>query len=181
MSPCRRRVATSGRIDTVTSPREQIESTLAAIAPLSQTAMQQAREHQAQLTKPAGARGVLEEVSIQLAGISNCCPPPAPASPAVAVFAGDHGVLAQGVSPWPQEVTFGMVENFRAGGAAVNVLARACGAVVRVIDVGVASEVHGDEVVLARNVRRGTADLSQALGRAALRERWWQSLKITGD
>src|SRR3546814_5763383 len=70
MSPCRRRVATSGRIDTVTSPREQIESTLAAIAPLSQTAMQKAREHQAQLTKPAGALGVLEEVSIQLAGIS---------------------------------------------------------------------------------------------------------------
>ncbi|NYG57704.1 nicotinate-nucleotide--dimethylbenzimidazole phosphoribosyltransferase [Nocardioides daedukensis] len=152
----------------MTSPREQIESTLAAIAPLSQTAMRQARERQAQLTKPAGALGALEEVSIQLAGISGSCPPPAPERPAVAVFAGDHGVLVQGVSPWPQEVTVGMVENFRAGGAAVNVLARACGAVVRVIDVGVASEVAGDDVVLVRNVRRGTADLSQgpAMSRA---------------
>lgn len=122
--------------------------------------MDRARERQAQLAKPPGALGVLEDVSIQLAGISGQCPPPAPARPAVAVFAGDHGVLAQGVSPWPQEVTLSMVENFRAGGAAVNVLARACGAVVRVIDVGVATEVAGDEVVLARNVRRGTADLS---------------------
>src|SRR3546814_17968482 len=102
MSPCRRRVATSGRIDTVTSPREQIESTLAAIAPLSQTAMQQAREPQAQLTQPAGALGVLEEVSIPLAGLSHCCPPPAPPRPPVAALPGAHGVLAQGVSPDPQ-------------------------------------------------------------------------------
>src|SRR3546814_14929238 len=84
MSPCRRRVATSGRIDTVTSPREQIESTLAALSPHSQTAIQQAREHQAQLTKPAGALRVAEEASIKLAGISNSCPPPPPAPPAAA-------------------------------------------------------------------------------------------------
>ncbi|KRF17444.1 nicotinate-nucleotide--dimethylbenzimidazole phosphoribosyltransferase [Nocardioides sp. Soil797] len=141
--------------------------------------MAQARERQALLTKPAGALGVLEEVSIQLAGIAGTCPPPAPASPAVAVFAGDHGVLAQGVSPWPQEVTVGMVENFRAGGAAVNVLARACGAVVRVIDVGVASEVIGDDTVLARNVRRGTADL--ATGPAMSREEAEQAIAVGID
>ncbi len=138
--------------------------------------MQLARERQALLTKPAGALGVLEEVSIRLAGIAGACPAPAPAAPAVAVFAGDHGVLAQGVSPWPQEVTVGMVENFRAGGAAVNVLARACGAVVRVIDIGVASEVVGDDTVLARNVRRGTADLS--IGPAMTRDEAEQAIAV---
>ncbi|QIX28698.1 nicotinate-nucleotide--dimethylbenzimidazole phosphoribosyltransferase [Nocardioides sp. JQ2195] len=138
--------------------------------------MRRARERQALLTKPAGALGVLEEVSIQLAGIMDVCPPPAPASPAVAVFAGDHGVLAQGVSPWPQEVTFAMVENIRAGGAAVNVLARSCGAVVRVVDVGVAAEVVGDETVLARNVRRGTADLS--VGPAMTRDEAEQAIAV---
>ncbi|KQZ70324.1 nicotinate-nucleotide--dimethylbenzimidazole phosphoribosyltransferase [Nocardioides sp. Root151] len=158
------------------SPRTLLDSTLAAIRPPSAEAAQQARDRQAQLTKPAGALGVLEEVSIQLAGIAGTCPPPAPAAPAVAVFAGDHGVLAQGVSPWPQEVTVGMVENFRAGGAAVNVLARACGAVVRVVDVGVASEIAGDEVVLARNVRRGTGDLS--VGPAMTRDEAEQAISV---
>lgn len=144
----------------MSTSKSTIEATLLAVAPLADEAMQQAREHQAQLTKPAGALGVLEDVSIRLAGIHDVCPPPVPSRPAVAVFAGDHGVLCQGVSSWPQEVTVGMVENFRTGGAAVNVLARACGAAVRVIDAGVASVVESDDTVLDRNVRRGTADLS---------------------
>jgi nicotinate-nucleotide--dimethylbenzimidazole phosphoribosyltransferase len=74
-----------------------------------------------------------------------------------AVFAGDHGVLDQGVSPWPREVTSSMVRTFVRGGAAVNVLASQVGASVAVVDVGVASPVAG---TLDRNVRRGTADLS---------------------
>ncbi|WP_277498218.1 MULTISPECIES: nicotinate-nucleotide--dimethylbenzimidazole phosphoribosyltransferase [unclassified Nocardioides] len=136
-----------------------LEETLARIVPPDAGARRDAAERQAQLTKPAGALGVLEDLSVQLAGIARTCPPPAPARPVVAVFAGDHGVLAQGVSPWPAEVTLGMVENFRAGGAAVNVLARSCGAEVVVVDVGVASPVAADAVVWDRNVRRGTADL----------------------
>ncbi|MFW6774892.1 nicotinate-nucleotide--dimethylbenzimidazole phosphoribosyltransferase [Nocardioides sp. CPCC 205120] len=136
-----------------------LEETLARIVPPDAGARRDAVERQAQLTKPAGALGVLEDLSVQLAGIARTCPPPAPARPVVAVFAGDHGVLAQGVSPWPAEVTVGMLENFRAGGAAVNVLARACGADVVVVDVGVASPVAADAVVWDRNVRRGTADL----------------------
>lgn len=136
-----------------------LDETLARIAPPDPAARAAALERQAQLTKPAGALGVLEDVSVQLAAIAGACPPPAPERPVVAVFAGDHGVLAQGVSPWPAEVTLGMVENFRAGGAAVNVLARACGAEVVVVDVGVAAPVGADEIVWDRNVRRGTADL----------------------
>ncbi|WP_307816571.1 nicotinate-nucleotide--dimethylbenzimidazole phosphoribosyltransferase [Nocardioides limicola] len=156
----------------MTSPAELIHATIAAIRPLDGPAMEQASQRQAQLTKPPGSLGVLEQVAIDLAGITGTCPPAAPQRPAVAVFAGDHGVLERGVSPWPQEVTVAMVENFRAGGAAVNVLARACGAEVYVVDVGVATPVVGDERVLVRNVRRGTADLGSgpAMSRAEAEE-----------
>lgn len=148
---------TTGRPD-----REaELAALVTAVRPTDATSAQDARERQAQLTKPAGALGVLEDVSVQLAAIAGTCPPPVPARPAVAVFAGDHGVLAAGVSPWPQEVTAGMVENFRAGGAAVNVLARACGARVVVVDVGVVSPVQPGPDVLDRKVRAGTADLSR--------------------
>lgn len=153
-----------------------ILETVARIQPLDAQAMADARARQSQLTKPPGSLGVLEDVSVRLAGIRRTCPPPVPARPAVAVFAGDHGVLAQGVSPWPQEVTASMVENFRAGGAAVNVLARACGADVYVVDVGVATAVVGDRTVLARNVRRGTADLS--LGPAMTRQEAEQAIAV---
>jgi len=138
-----------------------LAETISRIQPLDAEALADAAARQAQLTKPAGALGVLEDVSIRLAGIQRTCPPTAPRNPKVAVFAGDHGVLAQGVTPWPQEVTAGMVENFRAGGAAVNVLARACGADVLVVDIGVASDVVEDDVVISRKVRRATADLAE--------------------
>jgi nicotinate-nucleotide--dimethylbenzimidazole phosphoribosyltransferase len=143
------------------TPHELLDQTVAAIAPLDPAAMQAATERQAMLTKPAGALGVLEELSVQLAGIDGSCPPPYPEELAVAVFAGDHGVVASGVTPWPQEVTAGMVENFRTGGAAVNVLAAEAGGNVVVVDIGVVSDVKEDEVVWSRKVRRGTADLSQ--------------------
>lgn len=145
-----------------------LENTVARITPTDPAASDEARARQAQLTKPAGSLGVLEDVSVRLAAIAGACPAPVPARPVVAVFAGDHGVLAQGVSPWPAEVTVGMLENFRAGGAAVNVLARTAGAEVVVVDVGVATPVAADDVVLDRNVRRGTRDL--ALGPALTRE-----------
>ncbi|MEO7127191.1 MAG: nicotinate-nucleotide--dimethylbenzimidazole phosphoribosyltransferase [Nakamurella sp.] len=127
------------------------------------------------LTKPRGSLGRLEALGTQLAAIARTCPPPVPTAVTVCVFAGDHGVLAQGVSPWPQEVTAQMVANFCAGGAAVNVLARQAGASVLVIDVGVATPIPADSVdLLHRNIRFGTADLSigpameQSEARAAL-------------
>ncbi len=95
-----------------------------------------------------------------LCGIQRECPPRALTRPAVAVFAGDHGVHAQGVTPWPQDVTAAMIENFRAGGAAVNVLARQAGAEVYVVDMGVAADVAPDDRVLDRKIRRGTSDLA---------------------
>lgn len=143
------------------SPEQRIASVVAAVRRPDEAAAAAARERQAQLTKPPGALGVLEDLSVQLAAIAGRCPPPVPQSPAVAVFAGDHGVHAAGVTAWPQEVTAAMVENFRAGGAAVNVLARACGARVVVVDVGVATAVEASPSVLSRRVRPGTADLSR--------------------
>src|SRR5581483_3854787 len=110
-----------------------------AVRPLDQTAMEEARARQDRLTKPRGALGRLEALSVQLAGIAGACPAPVPAPAAVAVFAADHGVVAEGVTPWPQEVTAQMVANFVSGGAAINVLARAVGASVTVVDVGVAA------------------------------------------
>jgi nicotinate-nucleotide--dimethylbenzimidazole phosphoribosyltransferase len=133
---------------------------LGEVGPPDTLAMRDARDRQAQLTKPAGSLGVLEDVSVRLAGISGACPPPVPARPVVAVFAGDHGVHAQGVTPWPQEVTASMVENLRAGGAAVNVLARGAGADVYVVDLGVAGAVAHGRTVLDHRIRAGTSDLA---------------------
>ena len=142
-------------------PAARTAALVAAVRRPDAVAAAAATERQAQLTKPPGALGALEELAARLSAIAGCCPPPAPERPAVAVFAGDHGVHAAGVSPWPQEVTASMVENFRSGGAAVNVLARACGARVVVVDVGVAAPVAASADVLARKVRSGTADLSR--------------------
>src|SRR5205085_7991678 len=104
--------------------------------------------------------GRVETLGVQLAAIAGEEPPPIPAPAAVAVFAGDHGVVARGVTPWPQEVTAQMVGNFVAGGAAINVLARQVGARVTVVDVGVATELDDAPGLRRRKVRAGTADLA---------------------
>ncbi len=162
--------------DRVTTPVDLLTTTVEAIQPLDAEAMAAARERQALLTKPAGSLGVLEEVSIVLAGISATCPPPVPEELVVAVFAGDHGVVASGVTPWPQAVTTAMVENFRTGGAAVNVLAGEAGGNVVVIDIGVASILKEDDVVWVRKVRPGTADLS--IGPAMTREQALEGIAV---
>ncbi|GAA3344705.1 hypothetical protein GCM10020358_49050 [Amorphoplanes nipponensis] len=137
-----------------------LETTLAAIGPADEPAMAAARDLQARLTKPAGSLGALEELSVRLAGLAGACPPPLPEPAAIAVFAGDHGVHAQGVTPWPQEVTAQMVANFVAGGAVINAFARQVGASLMVVDVGVAIPLHGGDTLLDANVRRGTRDLA---------------------
>ena len=150
------------------TPEQLISQTVAAVEPLDAAAMDAARARQSSLTKPPGSLGVLEDLSVRLAGIARACPPPVPQRAVVAVFAADHGVVASGVTPWPQDVTTAMVENFRAGGAAVNVLAAQAAADVVVVDIGVASDVKADDVVWARKVRAGTDDL--AVGPAMSRE-----------
>ena len=132
----------------------------ASVRPLDSRAAAAAAEHHDRLTKPRGSLGLLEDAGVRLAAICGESPPPVPEPAVVAVFAGDHGVLAQGVTPWPQEVTAQMVANFCAGGAAINALARHAGARVVVVDVGVAAELAPAEGLLLRKVRAGTRDLA---------------------
>lgn len=140
---------------------------VAAVGPLDAAAQLAAAAHHDRLTKPRGALGDLEAVGIRLAAISGSVPPPVPHPAAIAVFAGDHGVHAQGVTPWPQEVTAQMVANFVGGGAAINVLARQMGASVTVVDVGVASALDDAPGLLRRKVRAGTGDLAVGPAMAA--------------
>ena len=119
-----------------------------------------ARERLTRMTVPPGALGQVAEVGVRLSGLAGDCPPPVPEPAVVAVFAGDHGVHARGVTPWPQEVTHQMVTNFLAGGAAVNAFAHQVGAEVVVVDVGVAATLDEAPGLLPRKVRRGTADMT---------------------
>ncbi len=145
----------------------RLKATIDRIGPLDETARVAAAEHLDQLTKPLGSLGRLEELVIQLAGITGQVAPTFDRR-AIVVAAADHGVTAQGVSAYPSEVTAQMVGNFVAGGAAINVLARMARADVLVLDVGVASTLsvgaspqsHAGGRLLRRRIRPGTADLS---------------------
>jgi nicotinate-nucleotide--dimethylbenzimidazole phosphoribosyltransferase len=139
-----------------------IAETIAGIRPLDGAAMAAARERHDRLTKPRGSLGALEELSVRLAGIAGDSPPPLPEPVGVAVFAADHGVHAQGVTPWPQEVTAQMVGNFLAGGAVVNAFARQTGAQVTVVDIGVDADLPPADGLVSRKTARGTADMTLA-------------------
>ena len=131
------------------------------IEPLNQAAMQAARDRQNMLTKPQGSLGRLEELSIQLAGITGKAIPTIK-DKVIITMAGDHGVVVEGVSAFPQEVTPQMVLNFLAGGAAINVLARHVGARVVVVDMGVASEIQdASGKLIRRRVGSGTANMAK--------------------
>ena len=137
------------------------DGSAAAVGELDEAAARAAAEHHDRLTKPRGSLGRVESIGLRLAGIAGSSPPPLPTPAAVAVFAGDHGVLAEGVTPWPQDVTAQMVQNFTAGGAAINVLARQVGARVVVVDVGVATALDAGPGLERRKVRAGTGNLAR--------------------
>ncbi|MFE3307728.1 nicotinate-nucleotide--dimethylbenzimidazole phosphoribosyltransferase [Embleya sp. NPDC059213] len=149
-------------------PVSLLDETLQSVRPLDAKALGAAWEHQRNMTKPPGSLGILETIGAQLSGLARTFPPPIPEPAAVAVFAADHGVHAQGVSPWPQEVTAQMVGNFLAGGAVVNAFAKQIGVEVCVVDVGVATELPNATGLLPRRIRPGTADMTQ--GPAMTRE-----------
>ncbi|MCW7988984.1 nicotinate-nucleotide--dimethylbenzimidazole phosphoribosyltransferase, partial [Streptomyces platensis subsp. clarensis] len=161
------------------SPHDLLQETLQGIRPLDAKALGEAWERQKRMTKPAGALGMLEIISAQLSGLSRKCPPPIPEPAAVAIFAGDHGVHAQGVTPWPQEVTGQMVANFLGGGAVCNAFANQVGAEVCVVDVGVASDLPATPGLLPRKVRAGTADFTA--GPAMTQEDVLQAIEVGID
>ena len=131
------------------------------IGPLNGEEAGRARERQRVLTKPPGSLGRLEDLSVQLAGIFGT-ERPRPRGKTVIVAAGDHGVVAQGVTGYPQEVTAQMVGNFLAGGAAVSVLARHAGVRLVIVDAGVAAELPPHPELMN----------SPALGSKALKRHW---------
>ncbi len=149
----------------------------ASIETLDEEAMEQARARQQVLTKPAGSLGRLEELAIQIAGITKQAIPVIERK-VVIVMAGDHGVTAEGVSAYPSAVTPQMVHNFLRGGAAINALARQAGARVNVVDVGVAADLHHPDLI-ERKVAYGTANM--ALGPAMTRVQMLEAIQAGID
>ena len=130
------------------------------IQPADAAAMARAEARQQNLTKPPGSLGRLEEVSIRLAGIFGT-ERPTIGGKAVIIAAGDHGVVAQGVTGYPQEVTAQMVLNFLSGGAAISVMCRRLGIRQIIVDAGVASDLPDSPDLRSLKIGRGTADISQ--------------------
>jgi nicotinate-nucleotide--dimethylbenzimidazole phosphoribosyltransferase len=156
-----------------------LQSTIQNIRPLDQEAMAQAEARQNQLTKPPGSLGRLEDLSIQLAGITGQLKP-ALRHKHVVVMAGDHGVTAEGISAFPAAVTPQMVYNFLNGGAAINVLARHIEANVTVVDVGVAATIDaGHPNFLDRKIAGGTQNI--AVGPAMSRQQAQQAVETGID
>lgn len=122
--------------------------------------MAKAQARQSALTKPPGSLGRLEALSIQLAGVTGQTLPRVDRK-AVIVLAGDHGIVAEGVSAYPSAVTAQMVLNFLQGGAAINVLAQQAGARVVIADVGVAADLPEHPHLIRRKIAHGTANFAR--------------------
>ena len=131
----------------------------APVSPPDVGAAAAARARQDTLTKPRGALGRLEDLSVWIASCQGHCPPRQFDRARVVVFAGDHGVARSGVSAYPPEVTRQMVANIDAGGAAINVLADIAGATVRVADLAVDADAASERIG-AHKVRRGSGDIT---------------------
>ncbi|WP_130908454.1 nicotinate-nucleotide--dimethylbenzimidazole phosphoribosyltransferase [Pseudomonas sp. Sample_16] len=146
---------------------------LAPCKPLDTQVLELAQARQQQLTKPAGSLGQLESLAVQLAGLQGQVKPGLD-QVWIAIFAGDHGVVAEGVSAYPQEVTGQMLHNFVNGGAAISVLARQLGASLEVVDLGTVTPSLNLPNVRHLNIGPGTANfvqgpaMTQAQGELAL-------------
>jgi nicotinate-nucleotide--dimethylbenzimidazole phosphoribosyltransferase len=132
----------------------------AEVPPLDGRAGAAARRRQDLLTKPRGALGRLEDLSVWVASCQGDCPPTQFTRARVVVFAGDHGVAREGVSAYPSAVTAQMVAIIEAGGAAINILAEAAGATVRVVDMAVDRDESATDATMAHKVRRSSGNIA---------------------
>ncbi|MFP4446671.1 MAG: nicotinate-nucleotide--dimethylbenzimidazole phosphoribosyltransferase [Desulfosudaceae bacterium] len=135
---------------------KQLQEMIQSIVPADQEILARARQRLADQAKPAGSLGLLEDVSARLAAIAGTLDVHLQ-NKVIITCAGDHGVVAEGVSLFPQEVTAQMVFNFVAGGASINVLARHAGAEVRVADLGVNYDFDPDLPIFHKKIAKGTA------------------------
>ncbi len=147
----------------------------AAIDPTDPECERAAWERLDSLTKPPRSLGRLEQIAARVARIQRTSKPSV-ARKAVILAAADHGVVAEGVSPYPQDVTWQMVANFVSGGAAINQIARSVGAEVLVYDVGVAHDLSGHDAVIGRKVAAGTQNMAN--GPAMTREQCAQAVSV---
>ena len=143
----------------MTTPALSLEHAVDAIRPPDAEAMSRAAARQSTLTKPPGSLGQLEELSIRLAGMLRTGQPRIN-SKAIVIAAADHGVVAQGVAAYPQDVTAQMVLNFLAGGAAINVMCRQLGIRQIIVDAGVATELPAHPDLRTLGIGHGTADMT---------------------
>lgn len=153
----------------------QVHDIIAAITATDPAAEQAAWDRLDQLTKPPRSLGRLEQIAARVARVQGTDHPSADGK-VIVLAAGDHGVVAEGVSPFPQDVTWQMVANFVAGGAAINQLARSVGATIELYDVGVATDVSHLAGVRVHKVAAGTANMAQ--GPAMTREQAAEAIMI---
>jgi nicotinate-nucleotide--dimethylbenzimidazole phosphoribosyltransferase len=160
----------------------RLQDLLECVPPLDRDAERLARARLDRLTKPPGSLGALEDLAARLAAITGRVQPSVEPA-AVLVAAADHGVVTEGVSPYPQAVTGQMVLNFLAGGAAINALARVSGARVIVVDAGVAADLPDHPELRRAAAARGTANLRSepAMSRAAAARMILAGAEIVGQ
>ena len=151
------------------------EQTLKQVQPISKDWLNRARTRLDNLTKPRGSLGLLEEIAARVVAIREE-ERPSLEKKEVFVFVGDHEVVSEGVSAYPQEVTGLMVRNFLAGGAGINVLARCAGADVSVIDIGMKEDLQDAQALIRKNVKRGAGNIAQ--GPAMTREETEKAINI---
>jgi nicotinate-nucleotide--dimethylbenzimidazole phosphoribosyltransferase len=138
----------------------ELQALIAEITPADPGVIKRANIRQARLTKPPGSLGRLEDISVRLAGVFGTSRP-AVASRSLVIATGDHGVVAQGVTAYPQDITGQMVLNFLAGGAAVTAMARSLGVEVTVVDAGVKSSLPEHPDLISLRIGPGTNDISE--------------------
>ncbi|MDY6879815.1 MAG: nicotinate-nucleotide--dimethylbenzimidazole phosphoribosyltransferase [Desulfatiglans sp.] len=145
------------------------------ISSLSGDWVKKAKDKLDSLTKPRGSLGYLEEITARVVSIQEQ-ERPSVEKKEVFVFAGDHEVVIEGVSAYPQEVTRSMVRNFLTGGAAINVLARSAGAGVSVIDIGMKEDLDDADGLIRKNVKRSAGNI--ALGPAMTPEQAEKAIHV---
>ncbi len=164
-----------------------LESIVKGIRPLDAKWIKKAEERTAQLIMPTRALGRLHDISEQLCAIQKTLEPSVDRK-AFLVMAGDHGVVKEGISAYPQEVTAEMIKAFLAGGAGINVLARQAGAGIIVVDMGIIPELdlstlQGDNQLIIRKVANGTANLARgpAMSKAQAQRAVLTGFQLAGD
>jgi nicotinate-nucleotide--dimethylbenzimidazole phosphoribosyltransferase len=143
----------------------RLEEIIEGIRPVDGKFIEEAQQRTAQLVMPTRALGRLHEISERLCGIQKTLKPSV-ARKAILVMAGDHGVVDEGVSAYPQDVTGAMVQTFLRGGAGINAISRHVGAEVWVVDMGIIPEMdpaslYGGDRLLARKIARGTFNFTR--------------------